>query len=285
LQFIAVPLTRPAGPGKMRPLLDPAGLPARPGEHDMRRTFLATALLASVLTLVHAPSEATVNVGSSGSRIEGSGNVIDQPRTIGSFAAIRVTGPMNVQLKAGDQEQVSVRFDDNLQPMIETVVVDGKTPTLEIRVARDAAFRARRAPTVTVTFKQLEGLSLSGSGEVTVDRVKSPVLAIAIAGSSDVRIDDIDTDTLGVSIAGSGDFRASGRADTQGIRIAGSGDVRTPRLVGKTVKISIAGSGDAQVHANEALEVSIAGSGDVTYAGSPKITQKIMGSGSVRASK
>ena len=252
----------------------------------MRRTFLVTALLASVLTLVHAPSEATVTVGSSGAkRVEGSGSVVDQSRTIGSFAAVRVTGPINVQLKAGDQEQVSVRFDDNLQPMIETVVVDGKTPTLEIRVSRDAAFRARKSPLVTVTFKQLEALSLSGSGEVNADRIKVPALAIAIAGSSEVRIEDIDTDTLGISIAGSGDFRAAGRADTQGIRIAGSGDVRTPRLVGKTVKISIAGSGDAQVHANEALEVTIAGSGDVTYAGSPKITQKVMGSGNVRQSK
>ena len=252
----------------------------------MRRAFLVTAVLASALALVHAPSEATVTVGASGGkRVEGSGTVVDQPRSVGSFAAIRVAGPINVQLKAGDQEQVSVRFDDNLQSMIETVVVDGNTPTLEIRVVRDASFRARKAPIVNVTFKQLEALSLSGSGDVNADRIKTPALAIAVAGNSDVRIDDLDTDTLGVSIAGSGDFRAAGRADTQGIRIAGSGDVRTPRLLGKTVKISIAGSGDAQVHADEALEVTIAGSGDVTYAGSPKITQKIMGSGNVRASK
>ena len=234
----------------------------------MRRALLVSAIFASALALLHAPSEATVTAGSSGAkRVEGSGSIVDQPRSIGSFGAIRVTGPIDVQLKAGDQEQVSVRFDDNLQSMIETVVTEGKTPTLEIRVARDASFRARKAPVVNVTFKQLEAMSLAGSGDVHADRIKSPALAIAIAGSSEVRIDAVDTDTLGVSIAGSGDFRAAGRADTQGIRIAGSGDVRTKDLVGKVVKISIAGSGD------------------VIYGGSPKITKKIMGSGDVRAGK
>ena len=285
MQFIAAPATLGAATGNMR-LSNKNGRPAVPGEQLMRRAFLVSAVLASALALLHAPAEATVTAGSSGSkRVEGSGNVVDQPRAVSGFGAIKVTGPMNVELKAGDQEQVNVRFDDNLQTMIETVVVDGKTPTLEIRVARDASFRARKAPLVSITFKQLEALSLAGSGDVHADRIKSAALAIAIAGSSDVRIDEIDTDTLGVSIAGSGDFRAAGRADTQGIRIAGSGDVHTQKLVGKVVKISIAGSGDAQVHANEALEVTIAGSGDVIYGGSPKITQKITGSGSVRAGK
>jgi hypothetical protein len=244
-----------------------------------------TVLLAGSLAFAPGFAAATVTVGSGAKRVEGSGTVVDQQREVGSFSAIRVSGPIDVQLRSGDKEQVSVRFDDNLQSLIETTVVEGRAPTLEIRVARDASFRARKAPVVSITFRQLEALSLSGSGDVRADRVRTDDLAISIAGSSDVRIDDLDANTLGISIAGSGDFQASGRADTQGIRIAGSGDVRAQRLTGKVVKISIAGSGDAHVNASETLEVSIAGSGDVIYAGSPKVTQKIMGSGSVRANK
>ena len=85
----------------------------------MRRAFLVSAVLASALALLHAPAEATVTAGSSGAkRVEGSGNVVDQARAVSGFGAIKVSGPMNVELKAGDQEQVSVRFDDNLQAMI-----------------------------------------------------------------------------------------------------------------------------------------------------------------------
>ena len=249
------------------------------------RSLLMTALLAGSLAFAAMPAAATVTVGSGAKRVEGSGNVVDQPRQVGSFSAIRLSGPIDVQLRSGDKEEVSVRFDDNLQSLIETTVVEGRAPTLEVRVARDAAFRARKAPVVSITFRQLEALSLSGSGDVRADRIRTENLAIAISGSSDVRIDNLDTNTLGISIAGSGDFHAAGRADTQGIRIAGSGDVRAQGLAGKVVKISIAGSGDAHVHASETLEVNIAGSGDVTYVGSPKITQKIMGSGSVRSEK
>ncbi len=251
----------------------------------MRAFFLTFGLLlAGTATAQPAavPAAGTLVIGSSGNRVAGSGRAADEARTPGAFSAIRVSGPIDVELKSTERDHVTVRFDDNLLSFVETRVTGEATPTLEIRLQPGASFRSADNPRVTVEFKSISALSLSGSGDVHADAVRGPMLAVSVSGSSDVKIDRLDVDVLGVSIAGSGDFTAVGRAAEQGYSIAGGGDINADNLVGQTVKVRIAGSGDARVHAEQMLTVSIAGSGDVVYRGTPVIKKSVVGSGEVR---
>jgi hypothetical protein len=229
-----------------------------------------------------ATAAGTLVVGSTGNRITGSGRTVDDMRTPGAFSAIRISGPIDVELKASEREHVTVRFDDNLVTLVETHVTTDATPALEIRLQPGASFRSAGTPKVIVEFKSISSLAMSGSGDVHADAVRGPLLAVSVSGSSDVKIDRLDVDVLGVSIAGSGDFTAAGRAAEQGYSIAGSGDIKTDNLIGQTVKVRIAGNGDARVHAEQMLTVSIAGSGDVVYRGTPVIKKSVAGSGEVR---
>jgi hypothetical protein len=224
-------------------------------------------------------------VGNSGARVSGSGHIIEDPRPISGFMAVRSNAPVNVRLKASNRESVTVRADDNLVQFIETKIVPGEVPALEIEIKPDISFRSQKHPVVLVEYKAINELVVRGPGDIRADRLKGDQLAVSIAGSGDVRIDKLDVDTLGVSIAGSGDFRAAGRADQQGYSISGSGDVESADLAGRIVKVSIAGSGDVAVNASEELEATVNGSGDVRYRGSPKITQRVFGSGGVRRAK
>jgi hypothetical protein len=254
----------------------------------MRRLFLILGvwLAGSALAQPSAPSVAgTVTVGSSGSRVDGSGHRIDDVRVLGPFSAVQASGPVDIVLKASEREQVTVHFDDNLLPFIETRILGESMPTLDIRVLPGAGFRSSQAPKVTIEFKSISAVSLRGSGDLRADSVRGPVMAVSMAGNGDFRIDRLDVDVLGVSISGHGDFSAAGRAAEQGYSIAGSGDVDASNLVGQTVKVRIAGSGDARVHAEQMLDVSIAGSGDVVYRGTPVIRKSIAGSGEVRKAK
>jgi Putative auto-transporter adhesin, head GIN domain len=250
------------------------------------RTLLLTLCLVLAGPAVAQPVAAAVAgalvVGSSGNRIAGSGRAVDDVRTPGSFSAIRVSGPIDVELKASEREQVTVRFDDNLVSVVETQVTTDATPALEIRLQPGASFRSGGSPKVIVEFKSISSLSLSGSGDVHADAVRGPLMAVSVAGSSDVKVDRLDVDVLGVSIAGSGDFTAAGRATEQGYSIAGSGDIKAENLVGQTVKVRIAGSGDARVNAEQMLTVSIAGSGDVIFRGTPVVKKSVAGTGEVR---
>lgn len=250
----------------------------------MRLLFLTLSLVlagAAAAQPAMVPAAGTLSVGSSGSRVSGSGRTVDEVRTPGAFSAVKISGPIDVELRSSEREQVSVHFDDNLLGFIDTRV-GGETPTLEIRLQPGANFRSADNPKVTVEFKSISALGVNGSGDVHADAIRGKLLAVSISGSGDIKIDRLDVEVLGVSIAGSGDFTAAGRAAEQGFSIAGSGDINADNLVGQTVKVRIAGNGDARVHSEQMLTVSIAGSGDVVYRGTPTIKKSIAGSGEVR---
>ena len=223
---------------------------------------------------------ATVTFGS-GERVSGSGRIIDDRRPLAGFVAIRVSGPIDVELKAADHDSATVRTDDNIVPLIETRVSGGDRPTLEIGVTPGASFRTSRTLVVIVEFRALSELVISGSGDVRADRISADDFALSMSGSGDARIDTLQARRFAAVLSGSGDLRVRGRAEQQAFRIAGSGDVSAEHLEGQSVQISIAGSGDAAVNAADTLEATIAGSGDVVYRGSPQVRQRIRGSGSV----
>lgn len=223
------------------------------------------------------------NNGRGAELVEGSRRIVDDRRALTAFKSLKATGPFDIEMRASEREAVTVRADDNLLPLIETRVAgDG---ALDIGLRSNTSIRTRTRPRIVVEFVRMDAVSLSGSGDVIADRIRSDAFAVSVSGSSDMCVETIETGTFGLSIAGSGDFRARGRADVQGVRIAGSGDADLRDLAGKVVKISIAGSGDVRVNASEALEVSIAGSGDVLYRGEPRIMRSIAGSGEVRRLK
>jgi hypothetical protein len=228
---------------------------------------------------------ASVSFGT-GDRLEGSGRIVEEVRSLSNFTAVHITGPVNVELKAADRDSVLVRTDDNLVPLIETRVTDGDRPVLEIGVRPGAAFRAARAPVIVVQFRTLSELVARGSGNVRADRLEADDFALSLSGSGDARIETLLARRFAAVLSGSGDLVVrGGRADDQAYRLAGSGDLGAGRLAGRRVQVSIAGSGDASVNAAETLGVSLSGSGDVIYRGSPRITQRIGGTGSVRRAR
>jgi hypothetical protein len=219
--------------------------------------------------------------GTIGTRITGSGNIVEQPRNASGFAAVRVKGPFSIDARPAERESVTVRIDDNLQTMVETEVMrDG---TLEVRAPRNAGFTTRSQPTVIVEYVKLNVVTIDGSGDVIANNLR-PVESFraAVSGSGDVCLTGVRAARLELAVSGSGDVRAAGGADQLAIKISGSGDVDARELTGVNVKVSIAGSGNAKVNAMDSLDVSIAGSGDVRYAGKAKVSKSIAGSGTVK---
>ena len=254
-----------------------------PTLHAARPILSLAALLAAALALTFAaPARAAgegtmlrVGFGS----VTGSGKIQTDTRALGGFQAISLKTPANLVLRQGSREGVELRADDNILPLIETRVVDG---TLEIRGRDGASYSTKTKPVVTVDLIKLNGLSVSGSGDVSGDGLKSPALKIAVSGAGDIRLNKLAVDDLGIKVTGSGDIRFNGRAGKLGIAIAGSGDVESAGLEADEVSVSISGSGNASVNARKTLAVSIAGSGDVVYTGDAVPKTAIAGSGTVR---
>ena len=240
-------------------------------------TLFPALVVASTFVFIATPASAWDWTW--GAKVSGSGIIKTETRNVSSFTGISLSLPAKVEIVQGNTEGISIETDDNILPLIETVVEDGK---LRLRFKDRNMSVSTKTLNMKVNVKTLDSLSVAGSGDLRAAKLKVANLKTSIAGSGDVRIASLDADTLIVSIAGSGDFSAGGKANAVEGKIAGSGDLKIETLAANSVKLSIAGSGDAKVWAKDTLKISVAGSGDVAYYGDAKVTQSVAGSGSVK---
>lgn len=239
------------------------------------KTFAAVTLLGSA-ALLASPAQAW----DWGPSIQGSGKLATEKRAVSGFNEVALDISGKLEVIQGNTEGVTIEADDNLLPHIETVVENGR---LKIRLAKKGSYSSRNTIKVTVNARSIEGLSVSGSGDIYANGLKTLKLRTRVAGSGNISIKALQVDDLSVAISGSGNFVADGAANSMEGTIAGSGDLKASGLSAKKVKISIAGSGDAALWVRETLQVSVAGSGDVKFYGEGNLTKSsIAGSGSVR---
>lgn len=219
-----------------------------------------------------------IDYGSSKNRVRGSGVKVEKQRSLAAFTQLRIDGPFDVKLAQGSSDQATVTADDNLEPLVETVVENG---TLVVRLKRDAGFTTRSAPTVRLTARTLQAIVIQGSGDLSLDSFKGDSLALTLIGSGDAQLGLVEVKDLNINISGSGDLRLAGRADQQSFSISGSGDVDARALSGRVAKVNLSGSGDVSLGVTDQLDAQLSGSGDLSYAGRPQLRQSVTGSGEI----
>ena len=247
-------------------------MPTPPTDLSPRRRHLLLAGAALAL-----PTPAVL------ARTAGSGHVQREQRSVPDFDAIAVSGSIDLLVRQGSTQALELSADDNLLPLIETVVEPGRQGrTLHIRIKRGESVSSQAPKQATVDVVRQQSLVAAGAGQVRVTALKTPTRRLSMAGSGVARLEALATDALDLRVAGSGDVQAAGTAGQVKVTIAGSGDVDLAPLVADEVAVSIAGSGDARVTANKSLGVTIAGSGDVVYGGAATaIRTSVAGSGRV----
>lgn len=219
------------------------------------RTAQGFALLP--ITLLVVTGSACGLAGLALNQVQGSGQVIDDPRQVAAFTEVASFGSTDIEITIGQPAQVIVHADDNIAPLIATTVT-GET----LRIENRGNFSTRSAVSVRITVPKLNGLDLSGSGEASITGLAAEQFEIALSGS--------------------GDITAQGTTDSLAISVAGSGNVAAGKLAARVASVNVTGSGDVEVTASEQLSASVMGSGDITYGGDPKsLDRQVMGSGEI----
>lgn len=245
------------------------------------RRHAGAALLLAVcaLAIPAAPALASPLDWISGNSIQGSGKLQKQTREVGSFHGVALNVPGTVELRIGNTDSVTIEADDNILPLIDTAVENG---TLRIRPAkRNANFR-QSSLTIVIQARQVERISVGGSGSITATGLRAEKLRFDVGGSGSIDARDLDSRQVAVAIGGSGNFKASGKTEQLTASIGGSGNIQAGRLAAREVQVSIGGSGEAQVWAKDDLSISIGGSGEVSYYGDPRISRSMQRSSSIK---
>ncbi|UOY05669.1 DUF2807 domain-containing protein [Muricauda sp. SCSIO 64092] len=215
-------------------------------------------------------------------RVKGNGKTVTIERSVGEYDYVALAGWFDVELVDGTEGQLTLKGEENLLEYIKTEVKDGKLTIKQKRGINLKPSNWNDGILITVPVENVDGVSLSGSGDIVGKTVlKSNRFRTSISGSGDISL-EIEAASVDASMSGSGDMNLSGRATDFEVSVSGSGDIRAYDLEADFVDAQVSGSADIKVTAKEMLKARVSGSGDISYKGNPKkIDTKSSGSGDI----
>jgi carbon monoxide dehydrogenase subunit G len=191
--------------------------------------------------------------------VQGSGNVISEPRSVSGINVVELSGDTKLDIEQTGTESLTITADDNILPLLESVVRNGR---LRLGVQTHFNNEAEQRIRYKLTVKDLSAIGLSGDGRIEAKNIAA--------------------NRLKVSISGDGVIRAAGSAESQDISISGDGTYEAADLNSKSAEVHISGDGRATIAVAEKLSAAISGDGTVEYIGDPTVDKNISGDGSVR---
>jgi len=225
-------------------------VPRRASAYRGQLAFLA--VLAAVT--VWLPGCGT---GSSGTTVQGSGIAATQTRAVAGFNRLDLAGSSMVTVVVGGRQSVVVHADSNLLGRVTTHVVGGT-----LLIGTTGSFTTRTSMSVDITVPTLAAVTLSGSGQLSVSGISTPVLT--------------------VSLPGSGAMDASGTVTRLDVTLGGSGLAQLDQLTARDVHAVVSGSGLIRVTATASLDASVPGEGAIVYGGNPpRVITSVTGVGAV----
>ena len=190
--------------------------------------------------------------------VKGSGNVLNEKRSVADFKGIEVGGIFEVEVIAQKDFSVEVEADDNLQQFIRTEVKGG---TLEISTDKRISPQGRIK--VRVSAPDIERLQVSGASKLSLANVKNDSLNVYASGASKINV--------------------VGETKNLEIELSGASKIEAESLKAENVNVDASGASCAAVNVSGDLKADLSGASKVTYTGNPRNLEKsTSGASSVR---
>lgn len=243
----------------------------------MFKRFISLAIFLIFSLSLSACMGITINAG--GNWVTGSGNLASETRQVSGFDQVMLTGSGDATITVGDGEGITIEAEDNILPLIETTVQNGK---LVVGLKPMTSISTTRGIRYIISARALRGVELTGSSSVSVRAVKSDSFQAITSGSGSIQVSSLQAKTLKVSITGSGKVDVNaGNVDSQDVILTGSGNYNADGVESASAQVATTGSGSAALWVNDTLTARITGSGNVRYYGQPSVTRTETGSGRV----
>ena len=234
----------------------------------------AAILAASILTMAVAGCNARGH--------ESEARTAQRTFSVGPFQSVSLTGSPDVVVTVGGAPSVRAEGDARLVERLEIRVEDGD---LKIGYRESNSwsfgFSSHRNVTIHVTVPALAAATLTGSGDMRVDRVQGERFVGTVTGSGDLEVGQLRAAEAIFNLTGSGGIRAAGAAERGHVELQGSGDIELGGLEIRDATVSLHGSGDVTAKAMQAARVTLMGSGDVAITGPARCQIDKRGSGDV----
>lgn len=278
----------------------------------MKKSVLFFAACMTVLGLSSCDQGTYNSSGLFGQKtVKASKTYVTKDIRVDNFTKVDMAGSFDVTYtqKPG-RPTVEVYTSDNIVNLLDIYVKGG---TLHLGFKKNVRVSFNKLQ-VRISSEQLDNISLAGSGSFLLPgELKTGNLKLSVTGSGDIKVNravcaalqttvtgsgyidckdmvcasmqgniigsgDVTLEHLLASssaeaeVTGSGTFKINGgKAREAAYNITGSGDIHAASLEASRVNTHISGSGNIECHAVDFLKVRVSGSGNVGYKGDPEL--------------
>jgi hypothetical protein len=188
--------------------------------------------------------------------LSGVGPVNDHVIEVANFTKVELSGPINLQISQGTEQEVNVRAQDDVFGPLKYSVQNG---ILSIGFDQNIdCLESSQGVEVLITVPNLEAVEVFGNSDVTSNGA-------------------LDFPYLHVKVFGNANFELSGVIDEQHIECDGQIDVYNFDVESKKVTLNIDGNATVEITCTEELYIEVDGNADVHYKGTPVIQQDVSG--------
>ncbi|MCX6322389.1 MAG: DUF2807 domain-containing protein [Bacteroidia bacterium] len=197
--------------------------------------------------------------------VYGNNKVVTKERNAENFTGVRVSTGIDVYLKQGNNEAISVEADENLHEYILTEVRDGV-----LHVYTEVNIRKAERKRVYVTMKEVNSLRTSSAGDVIGETpIKCDKLELSASSAGNIKL-DVNAKEIKADISSSGDITLTGEADMLEADLSSAGDLNAYDLKVREADISASSAGNAEINVSEKITARASSAGDINYEGNPK---------------
>ena len=203
-----------------------------------------------------------------------------ETRDLNPFTGIGIGIHADVYYTMGNSHEIKIEGDPQDMEDLITKVENGM-----LHLKYEDWRISRSKLTIYITSKELDKVSLSGSGKFIADqKINSEEMSLSVSGSGDLNFSNLFVEELDVKISGSGNaIIEKGTAEEADLKISGSGKFLAEGFEVSEFSAAISGSGSCKITVTGELESRISGSGSIYYHGNPQINSSISGSGKVKS--
>ena len=203
-----------------------------------------------------------------------------ETRELDTFTGIGISISADVYYAPGNKHEIKIEGNSK---DVEDLITRVENGMLKMKYED---WRIKRSKlTIYITSKELDRVSLSGSGKFYSDQsLEAEEMSLAVSGSGNINFSSLKAEEVDVKISGSGDVLIDkGGAEELDVKISGSGKIIAETFEVSEFSAAISGSGSIKITVIEELEARISGSGSIYYHGDPQINSTSSGSGKVRS--
>ncbi|MBL8911371.1 MAG: DUF2807 domain-containing protein [Archangium sp.] len=206
----------------------------------------------------------------------GSGKVVTEERSIGSFRKVSVGSGLHLEATAGARK-LTLTTDDNVMPIVQTFVAND---TLFIQLPPSSIPPLATVFTAELSNDVFEGIDASGGCDVRLVATGTAKFPISASGGSDVFVDGLSASEVTMDASGGSTITIAGASQTAEASASGGSELKLRAFPVETMRVDASGGSTVTARVSSSLTGSASGGSTVSVIGTP--TNRVDTSGGSR---